>query len=48
MIAELVTGAQSLRHAADALGVKVCWLFHDAIPVLGWSHLYGDRARCRV
>ena len=43
MIVELVSGADQLRWAADEVGLKVCWLFHDAIPVR-WSHLYMERA----
>lgn len=46
LIVELVSGphnpsAQDLQMAAKRLNVKLCWLFHDAIP-LRWSHLYGS------
>ena len=48
-IVELVSGdfqpkSEQLRASADRLGLKVAWLFHDAIP-LRLSHLYGASAQ---
>lgn len=45
LIVELVSGphnpdADHLRRAADRHGLKVAWVFHDAIPVL-YQHLQG-------
>ena len=46
LIVELVSGphnpdADQLRRAADRHGLKVAWVFHDAIPVL-YQHLQGQ------
>ncbi len=48
LIAELVSGphnpsADQLAREAERRGLKVAWLFHDAIPVR-WAHLYGHQA----
>jgi glycosyltransferase involved in cell wall biosynthesis len=48
LIVELVSGphqptAQQLRQAADRHGLRLAWVFHDAIP-LRWAHLYGAGA----
>ena len=48
LIVELVSGphnpdADQLRRAADRHGLKVAWVFHDAIPVL-YQHLQGPDA----
>ena len=48
LIVELIAGdlqplPQQLRASADRIGLKVAWVFHDAIP-LRWSHLYGNEA----
>ncbi|WP_162176449.1 glycosyltransferase [Synechococcus sp. KORDI-100] len=45
LIVELIAGnfqpqPQELRASADRLGLKVAWVFHDAIPHR-WMHLYG-------
>jgi glycosyltransferase involved in cell wall biosynthesis len=47
LVVELVSGphnpsAEQLRRAADQRGMRLAWVFHDAIP-LHWSHLYGDQ-----
>ena len=49
LIVELVSGpsnpsAAQLRAAADRHGLKLAWVFHDAIP-LRWASLYGAGAR---
>ena len=48
IIPELVSGphnpsASELTRETARLGLKVAWLFHDAIPVR-WAHLYGQQA----
>lgn len=48
VIPELVSGpynpsADLLEREAKRRGLKVAWLFHDAIPVR-WAHLYGQQA----
>lgn len=48
IVPELVSGphnprAHQLANEAERLGLKVAWLFHDAIPVR-WAHLYGQQA----
>jgi len=48
LIVELVSGpflpsSSQLRAAADRRGLKVAWVFHDAIP-LRLAHFYGSRA----
>ena len=48
LIPELVCGphnptAVQLRQEARRLGLKISWLFHDAIPIR-WSHFYGAQA----
>ena len=48
LIVELVSGphnpsAAQLRAAADRHGLKLAWVFHDAIP-LRWASLYGAGA----
>ena len=48
IIVELVSGpyapsADQLHEAAAKRGLKVAWLFHDAIPIR-YQHLYGDHA----
>lgn len=49
LIVELVSGphqpsSQQLRAAADRYGLRLAWVFHDAIP-LRLAHLYGASAR---
>ena len=49
LIVELISGpyqptASELHQAAARYGLRVAWVFHDAIP-WRWSHLYGARAQ---